>query len=220
MLPPPPRVLLILGTDASGKDHVADVLVRRWEALGFPVEKREGRLSAPPVKRGSSNDRKGALAHGLEALFLRSLPCIRGLLRWVLPRLLAQDIRCFRAGGRSVVVASQTALRLAAFLASESVELWPESVRWRDSLQRLAAIPGLRVLLLRVSGEIRERRIRERVASGVSDPFDRFLLRDPDRARRFDDHLMRLGTEFLDGVVIENNDLDDDALESAVQRAL
>lgn len=40
MLPPPPPVLLVLGTDAAGKDYVADFLIRRWQALGYSLEKR------------------------------------------------------------------------------------------------------------------------------------------------------------------------------------
>jgi hypothetical protein len=43
MLPPPPPVLLILGTDAAGKDYVADFLICRWQAAGDVVEKRAGR---------------------------------------------------------------------------------------------------------------------------------------------------------------------------------
>jgi len=219
MLPPPPRVLLILGTDASGKDHVADGLIGRWEQMGFPVEKREGRLSARPGDRRPSTERKGLLNHALEWLFLRSLPWIRWLLRWVLPRLLAADVRRFHAREPAVVV-SQTDLRLAAFLDSEFDSPTPSSPRWQEALRRLAALPDLRVLLLRVSGPVRERRIRHRVATGVSDPFDRLLLADPARARRFDECLTRLATEALGAGVIENNDLDARALEAAVARAL
>ena len=32
MLPPPSPVLLILGTDAAGKDYVANFLIRHWQA--------------------------------------------------------------------------------------------------------------------------------------------------------------------------------------------
>ncbi|MBN8248252.1 MAG: hypothetical protein J0L84_12515 [Verrucomicrobia bacterium] len=220
MLPPPPRVLLILGTDASGKDHVADFLIRRWAAAGVSVEKREGRLSASPADPRPGTERKGALNHAMEALFLRCLPWIRWLLRRVLPRLLAHDVRRFVVRKQAVIVVSQTDLRLAAFLDSEFPAPPSASRPWQESLRRLAAVPGLRVLLLRVSGPVRERRIRHRVAAGVSDPFDRLLLSDAPRARRFDDCLGRLATGVLQARVIENNDLDEEDLERAVAQAL
>ena len=46
MLPPPPPVLLILGTDAAGKDYVAEFLIGRWRAAGHRVEKRTGKPAA------------------------------------------------------------------------------------------------------------------------------------------------------------------------------
>lgn len=199
---------------------MADFLIRRWRAAGFPVEKREGRLSASPADLRPSTERKGALNHALEALFLRCLPGIRRLLRWTLPRLLAQDVRRFATPRDAVVVVSQTDLRLAAFLDSEFSTPPPDSPTWSRSLRQLASLPGLRVLLLRVSGPVRERRIRHRVAAGVSDPFDRLLLSDAPRARRFDDCLSRMAVEVLHAGVVENQDLGEHDLEIAVTRAL
>lgn len=220
MLPPPPRILLILGTDAAGKDHVADFLIRRWHGAGIAVEKREGRLSASPADPRPSTERKGILNHALEALFLRCLPWIRWLLRWTLPRLLAHDVHRLASPPQAVLVVSQTDLRLAAFLDSEFPSPPPASRPWQESLRRLAAIPGLRVLLLRVSGPVRKRRIQHRVTSGVSDPFDRFLLSDPARARRFDECLTRLAINALGAAVIDNEDLGEEELETAVAQAL
>lgn len=46
----PPATLLILGTDASGKNYVANFITEIIENSGFETEKRDGWLSAGPTQ--------------------------------------------------------------------------------------------------------------------------------------------------------------------------
>ncbi len=73
MLPPPPPVLLILGTDAAGKDYVADFLIRHWRIQGYSTEKRAGAFAAAPVDDRSSSERKGRWGRFKEQFFIRCL---------------------------------------------------------------------------------------------------------------------------------------------------
>jgi len=75
-------------------------------------------------------------------------------------------------------------------------------------------------VVLDIDPAIRRRRIRRRLESGMADPFDRYMLDDPERAERIERSLVELATRYLDATVIENDDLDDDALERALERAL
>ena len=66
----------------------------------------------------------------------------------------------------------------------------------------------------------RRRRIAARIQSGTVDPFDRYMLADPDRAERIEHCLVELATRYLNATVIENDDLDDAALARELNRAL
>ena len=218
--PPPPPVLLILGTDAVGKDHVADFLIQRWEALGHRVEKRAGSFSEVVADKRSSSDRKGALGRAMELLFLTFFPLLRPLLAIVLPLMIRRDIRRFQRPDHPVLIVSHTALRLLAFS-----EAWrpSKSGNPRPSVTALArelAETGATFLMLTLAPSIREQRIQRRVDNLTSDPFDRLMVRDPQLANRFQQQFMTLAVNSLGARVIENNDLDPDALERELIRAM
>lgn len=222
MLPPPPPVLLILGTDAAGKDYVADFLIRHWRAAGYTVEKRAGRFSASAVDDRSSSERKGRWGRFRERAFLGLFPLLRPLLPAVAWLLLARDRRRFQPSAVPLVVVSHTALRLLALVLGQQREGWAALAR-RPTLERAlraAPPPGTTVVVLDVAPATRRRRIAARIQSGTVDPFDRYMLADPDRAERIERCLVKLATRYLNATVIENDDLDAAALERELARAL
>lgn len=219
-LPPPPTVLVILGTDAAGKDHVADFLIQRWEALGHAVEKRAGSFSAVSVDRRSSSDRKGVIGRGLERLFLTFFPVLRPLLAIVLPLMIRRDLRRFQRPDHPVLVVSHTALRLLAFS-----EAWrPSSASIpRSSISALAhelTETGATFLMLTLAPFIREQRIQRRIDNHTADPFDRLMVRDPQLANRFQRQFTTLAVQCLGARIIENNNLDSEALERELARVM
>ena len=221
MLTPPPPVLLILGTDAAGKDYVAEFLIRRWRAAGHRVEKRAGGFAAPAADARSSSERKGRWGRFQERAFLGLLPLLRPLLPTVAWLLLARDQRRFRPSAVPLVVVSHTALRLLALVLGQHREGWATLAR-RPALERAlrTAPPGTTVVVLDVAPATRRRRIAARIRSGTVDPFDRYMLADPDRAEHIERCLVELATRYLNAAVIENDDLDDAALERELERAL
>ena len=222
MLPPPPPVLLILGTDAAGKDYVAEFLIRRWRAAGHRVEKRAGGFAAPAADARSSSERKGRWGRFRERAFLGLFPLLRPLLPAVAQRLLARDRRRFRPSAVPLVVVSYTALRLLALVLGQRRE-GADALARHPALERAlcaAPPPATAVAVLDVAPATRRRRIAARIRSGTVDPFDRFMLADPDRAERIERCQVELATRYLNATVIENDDLDDAALERELERAL
>jgi thymidylate kinase len=222
MLPPPPAVLLILGTDAAGKDYVADFLIRRWQAAGYAVEKRAGRFSASAVDDRSSSERKGRWGRFQEQVFLNLFPLLRPLLPAVAWLLLARDRRRVRPSAVPLVVVSHTALRLLALVLGQQRKGWA-ALACRPALERaLRAVlpPDTTVVVLDVAPATRHRRIAARIRSGTVDPFDRYMIADPDRAERIERCLVELATRYLNAAVIENDDLDDAALERELAHTL
>lgn len=222
MLPPPPPVLLILGTDAAGKDYVAEFLIHRWRAAGHRVEKRAGGFAAPAADARSSSDSKGRWGRFREQAFLGVFPLLRPLLSAVARLLLARDRRRYRPSAAPLMVVSHTALRLLALLLGQQREEWATRARSPalERCLRAALPPATTVVVLDVAPATRHRRIAARIRAGTVDPFDRYMLADPDRAERIERCLVQLATSYLDAAVIENDDLDDDALERELARVL
>ncbi len=138
---------------------------------------------------------------------------------WVL---LARDRRRFRLSAVPLVVVSHTALRLLALVLGQQRAGWTALAR-RPALERAlrtALPPGTTVVVLDVTPATRRRRIAARIQSGTVDPFDRYMLADPDRAERIEGGLVELATRYLNATVIENDDLDDAALARELNRAL
>ena len=219
MFPPPPPVLLILGTDAAGKDYVADFLIRRWSAAGYSIEKRAGGFSAAPADARSSSERKGRWGRFQEHVFIRLFPLLRPLLPGVAGWLLRRDRRRFRPTDRPVVVVSHTALRLLAFVRGQVLAPPPLSPALQPALRALRETTRATVIVLDIDPAIRQRRIGARIECGTVDPFDRYMLADRVRAERIESGLVELAVGFLNAKVIENNDLDAAALEAALARA-
>jgi hypothetical protein len=211
---------LILGTDAAGKDYVADFLIRRWQALGYSLEKRAGAFAAAPVDARSSSERKGHWGRFQEQGFLTLFPLIRPFTPYLAQQLLARDQQRFRPSNRPVVVVSHTALRLLAFAYGPLLPPPPLSPALAQALQALQTTIRPTVITLDINPAIRQQRIAVRVQQGTVDPFDRYMQADRERAERIQSFLITLATDHLQAQVIENNDWDETALEAALTHAL
>lgn len=220
MLPPPPPVLLILGTDAAGKDYVADFLVRRWQARGHLLEKRAGAFAGAAVDARSSSARKGRWGRFQERVFLTLFPLVRPLTPYLAQKLLARDQQRFRPADRPLVVVSHTALRLLAFAYGPIIPPPPLSPALGQALHALQATTRATAIVLDIDPAIRQQRIAARVRQGTVDPFDQYMQADVERAERIERYLVTLAIEYLQAGVIENNHLTDDALEMALADAL
>jgi thymidylate kinase len=211
---------VILGTDAAGKDHVADLLIQRWEALGHRVEKRAGSFSAVAADRRSSSDRKGPFDRAMERLFLTFFPLLRPLLAIVLPLMIRRDLRRFRHPDHPVLLVSHTALRLLAFSEAWRPSRTGNPRPFVSALARELTKTGATFLMLTLAPSIREQRIQRRMDNLTADPFDHLMVRDPQLANRFQQQFTALAVESLGAQIIENNNLGPEALERELIRAM
>ncbi len=221
---PSPPVLLILGVDASGKDHVANVAVGALTAGGVPTVRRPGWLCARAVARRSSEDKGGArLAQ--ERLFVATFPLLRPLVIPLCGALLSADVRRFRrsrgADGKTTVVVSHTPIRVLAFALGHRGDDEPLRVgrRTERALRELAGTDGLRVVVLDISAEVRAARLADRAMRGRLDHLDRYLANPAHTAlaERIEATLVELAVRYLDATVVHNDGLDDDAIAAALQ---
>ena len=216
-----PKTVMLLGTDASGKNHVARLWARRLRELGCELVIKEGRISAGPAEdRG--HEEKGRLALLAERGFLIFFP----LTRWFLPPLVSLlmhlDARAYRAGGGNSLIVSHSALRILAFclgqndryLARETLPTWLE-----QAIRRLQLVSGAVVIVLDVDDQIRQARIRQRLEQGSIDPFDAFMAADSARSERIEACLVALARRYFNAHLFENNNLDDEALWREFEKA-
>ena len=214
-----PQTLLLLGTDAAGKNHVARVWTQRMAQLGVEVRQQEGWLSASAAEPEADDD-KSWLSHVAEQTFLWVFPCIAWGMPWALRFLMRRDVQRFSMDGQRRLIISHSALRILAFCLgarSRGVDHLSESIRRavRDLRERSRAV----VIVLDVDPEVRHQRIEARVHRGSSDPFDRYMLADSERSERIEACLVSLATELMGAHLIVNNDLDEEALWTHIETA-
>ncbi|MEM7248427.1 MAG: hypothetical protein AAF533_24045 [Acidobacteriota bacterium] len=217
----PPATLLVLGTDASGKDHVANVLEKAYAEAGHEAERRNSRFSGS-VSQATTSEDKGALSLLAERIFLRTFPILHRLLPLVVTVYLKLDGVLFRESSRPLIVVSHTALRVLALCLAHRHRTRDE-LRLPSSLER--ALVSLRertqpvTMVLDCEDATRRRRIREREKRGKADHFDRFMARDSERSERTEDFLVWIAVTYLGAVHVLNDDLDDDELLLAFHQA-
>ncbi|MFH1217923.1 MAG: hypothetical protein V1706_15635 [Pseudomonadota bacterium] len=216
-----PEVLLILGTDAAGKNHIANFIYEASTGAAIAIEKREGWFSAPKTESASSEN-KGPLFLLLEKIFLITFPVTKFLLPLLLDFLIRQDLRSFRKKKDKILVISHTALRILSFYLGHMF-LNQDEIRIPRHLDRtLRSIPlitGVQTLVLDISDETRKKRIDRRKRAGKIDNFDRYMAQDSLRSERIEAFLVWLGIQYLNAAVIENNDLSDGDLAREINRA-
>ncbi len=220
-LPQAPDVLLILGTDASGKNHVTNFIADLMEKAGYEVEKREGWFSKYPSNVISSEG-KGWFDLMKENLFLATFPLTKSLIPVLLFFLLEGDLKRFRKSHKKIIVISHTTLRILAFWLGHRFER-EEDIRLPVFLDRvlknIIPITGTKTIVLDIADEIRKKRICKRRESGKADNFDLYMAKDGLRSERIESFLIWLGETRLNAVIIENNDLDNAALFRETDRA-
>ncbi|GAB6113242.1 hypothetical protein [Desulfomicrobium salsuginis] len=209
-----PNLVLILGTDASGKDHVAQLVMAHLQEAGVFVEKRRGWLSAPACAAESS-EHKGPVRLFAERLFLRIYP----LIAWALPTTLSlcilADVLAYRLLRRKpVMVVSHTALRLLAFHMGHD-ESFRMPTLLRGALASLRG-QGLQTLFVTTERDIRIRRIDDRIRRDKVDHFDLYMARRPRHGERVTDALERIAADFLHAHTVRNDAHGDEHIAAAL----
>jgi hypothetical protein len=113
-----PPTLVILGVDASGKNHIANLAADLLAARGHPAAKRSGWLAAHPREVASSQD-EGRVRRLEEWLFVTAYPLHRVLLPRLVDLAVRADLRLANRLGRRVgpgtILISHTPVRVLAF---------------------------------------------------------------------------------------------------------
>jgi len=221
-LPPKeiPDVVLILGTDASGKDHVANILVAMIREAGGTVEKRARFLSGRPTREKDSS-RKGWWDTLQERGFLLLFRALAAVMPLLVAAVVLWDLRRYRPpADKKLVVVGHNGLRALALHLGHSCPA-PEKMRLPSylsrTLERMREETRMQVIVLDVEDRVRKERIAARQAGGSEDVFDRYMRRDGRRSEHIEACLVRLAIGWLDGRLIENNDLSEKQLRQLLR---
>lgn len=216
-----PDVLLILGTDASGKNHIANIVCDILENAGYSVEKREGSLCAKPTDAMSSED-KSRLRLLKEQLFITGFRYIRFLVPIVAWGLMKKELLTFRKSDKKVIVISHTPIRVLAFYLGH-IYMREKDVKMPGYLDTLlkSILPatGVRTIVLDIDDDIRKARVALRVKSGKVDYFDQYMAKHAHLSERIESFLVWLAKTYLNAVLIENNDPDEKELIQRITAA-
>lgn len=216
--PEAPFTILIVGTDASGKDHVANVVTRMVDTMGGTVEKRKRYLNGRRTSKGSSTAKSG-IELFLEKGFLILYPFFSFLMPWCMNILLKRDLARFSTPSHNCIVIGHNCLRGLAFYwghrytTTEQIKISPAI---KATLARMNSLRGLHTIVLDVEDAIRKERIAKRELQGEADHFDRYMVENEQLSERIERFLVWLTVNYLDATLIENNNLSDGELRAAV----
>lgn len=217
---PFPEVLVILGTDAAGKNHVAEALASMLARSGRRVELREGWFSKIPT---AAEAEKSALSLFQEQLFLSTFGINQYLIPSLIALLIKRDLRRFRKPDHPLIVVSHTGLRILAFYLGHRFRRI-DDIRMPAfldlALRTILPVTRAKAIVLDIEDHIRRQRIARRTRGGDVDPFDRYMARDSVRSERIESIMVWLGRTYLNAVKIENNDLSEAELRDEVLRAV
>lgn len=207
-------LVLIIGTDASGKDHVARLVLAHLQEAGVFLEKRRGWLSAPACAADSS-EHKGPGRLFAERLFLRIYP----LIAWALPPALTlcilADVLIYRTlRRRPVMVVSHTALRLLAFHMGHD-DAFRMPAHLGKALAKLRGL-GLQTLFVTTERHVRLGRIHDRIRRDKVDHFDLYMADRPHHGERVTDALECIAVEHLQARTICNDAHGDEHIAAAL----
>lgn len=216
-----PDVILVLGTDAAGKDHVANLLVEMIRDSGGEAEKRK-RFFSGEATEAASSEKKSFVDTLQEKAFLLLFERLGFLLPFLMSCVIRWDLKRFQppAHEKKLVVVGHNALRALAFHMGQ--RFWDSShqqLPWylRSALAKMKRATGAHVIVLDVEDGIRKARINARLANGSEDTFDRYMHSDGERSERIEASLVSLACSQLGATLIENNDLDADELQSMLR---
>jgi thymidylate kinase len=210
-----PRTILIVGTDASGKDHIANIIEKSLHESGQATERRK-RFLCGKITRERSSTGKNSLELFGERCFLFLFPWFSALFTRAIIWILEKDLRNYLSGEKTVIVVGHNCLRGLAFLwgtAYEKFEEVPIPPRLIRLLDKMRSIPDLCTFVLDVEDDLRKKRIVQREQSGEIDHFDRYMAADGNRSEQIERFLVHLTRTYLDGHLIENNDLSEQEIQ-------
>lgn len=214
LIPNIPRTILLLGTDASGKNHVAALWAQRLRDQGCDLVVREGWLNGEPARTGDHGE-KGKLSLLAERIFIILFP----LMKWALPTLMGWLIRLdaarFKAPQQNLLVISHNAMRVLALCVGigkkwQKEEHIPKTIG--KALVKMQKASDAMVVVLDVEDETRQKRIQRRLQEGSIDPFDQYMAADSERSEHIEACLVAIASRFCQAHLVENNDLSDDEL--------
>lgn len=213
-----PDVILVIGTDASGKDHVANLVVRMLEEQGETVEKRKRFLSGKVTKEATSEG-KSRVETFLEKSFLTLYPHLGPILPVTLNMINKLDLLLFRKPEKKLVVVGHNGLRGLAFYLSKKVHpvkglQIPAYIAF--TLKKFVLNHHVHTIILDVEDSTRKQRIQERVARGADDQFDNYMLQDGQRSELIESCLVDMVTKHLNGTLIKNDDLSEQELRKQI----
>jgi hypothetical protein len=228
----PPDILLILGMDGSGKNHLANLTGNYMTELGFSVEKREGKLAGKATEAVTSED-KSWVSLLIEKIFLWSFPYLKFTIPFLVYLLIERDIKQFRKSDaygqgfhqrQKIIVISHTALRLLAFYLGHVYRDCSQIKLPRYLEQKLYLLveqTKVKTIVLDIENQIRRQRIAVRAAKGKIDNMDRYMA-DPKRielSERIEAFLVWIALKYLQAYKIDNNDLSESVLINEIKKA-
>lgn len=216
-----PDVILLLGTDAAGKDHVANLLVEMIRESGGEVEKRK-RFFSGEQSEAASSEKKSFFDTLQEKGFLLLFERLGFMLPFLMSCIIRWDLKRFQPPEheKKLVVVGHNALRAMAFHMGQ--RYWDSSHQklprhLRSALKKMKRETGAHVIVLDVEDHIRKARINARLANGSEDTFDKYMHSDGERSERIEASLVNLARTQLGATLIENNDLSGEELRAAIK---
>ncbi len=217
-----PDVILLLGTDASGKDHVANVLERFIRKRGGNVEKRKRFFSSRPTNE-SSSIQKGLFDHLQESAFLALYPRMGAVLPFFMNALIRWDVARFRAPDKKLIVVGHNGLRALAFhwgRSERSAAAFHVPAYLREAFRKAKEKTGAHAIVLDVHHAVRQARIASRMRHNVADLFDRYMMQNPERSERIEACLVLAARELLGAQIMLNNDLHEEEIVAQLNLAV
>lgn len=219
--PHPPNPLLILGTDASGKNHIANFIAQMLESSGFKVEKRESGFSSAVTNAESSED-KGPLALLKEKVFILTFPINKYILPFLITFLILIDLKKYSPSEKISIVISHTPIRVLTFYLGHIFHR-EQDIRLplflEKALKAILSKTLAKTIVLDIDDSVRKARIAKRTHRGKVDYFDRYMANDGVRSERIENFLVWISIRYLNAVKIDNNDLTDAELEIEIRKA-
>ncbi|MCP4107838.1 MAG: hypothetical protein GY749_20225 [Desulfobacteraceae bacterium] len=216
-----PDILLILGTDASGKNYVTNFIADILEKSDRDFEKRDGWFSNKAADIISSED-KSRTDLLKEKIFLSTFHLTSFFMPLLINFLIKMDLRKFKRTDKIIIVISHTGFRILAFYLGHMYDC-KESIKLPHYLDRtlrsVITVTRSKTIVLDIADKVRQNRIAKRVTTGKADNFDKYMAKDNIRSERIESFLVWLAETYLNAVKIENDDLNDKELSLQIYRA-
>lgn len=208
-------MVLFLGMDAAGKDHIANILTGMIEERGLTVEKRRsffcGRRS---VTKDSS--KKTIFAKIRQKLFLSLhgpfAPFVPPALNWLMQR----DVRHFVPPKSKLVVVGHHPIKALGFYLAQTGRGSQDFTIPRQiekTLRQMNRKTNAHVVMVDVDEKIRAQRVAQRIKAGQCNDLDLFIQHHPKQAKLIEEKMIYVAQEIFGGVRLTNNNLSLDEIK-------